>query len=123
MSSSLLRYLLLLAGIITCNPGFSQQVPIKELPAGWHLLDKEKDGYYGISLEKAYEFLRSKSMKSTPVIVAILDSGIDTLHEDLKEVLWHNPHEIPANKKGDNKNGYTDDVLGWNFLGNKDGRN
>ncbi|NML23912.1 S8 family serine peptidase [Pseudoflavitalea sp. G-6-1-2] len=93
------------------------------VPKGWHLLDKSKDGYSGISLGKAYEFVKSKNLKGKPVIVAVIDSGIDTLHEDLKEVLWKNPKEIPGNGIDDDGNGYVDDVYGWNFLGNKDGRN
>src|SRR5215213_6988515 len=93
----------------------------KETPKGWHLLDKNKDGFYGISLAGAYELVKGK--KSTPVIVAVIDSGVDTLHEDLKDVLWKNPKEIPGNGIDDDNNGYVDDVHGWNFLGGKDGRN
>jgi subtilisin family serine protease len=92
-------------------------------PNGWHLMDKETNGFYGVSAEKAYNFLKSKNLKSKTVIVAVIDSGIDTLHEDLKSVLWTNPKEIPENGKDDDKNGYIDDVHGWNFLGGKDGRN
>ncbi len=94
-----------------------------DVPKGWHLLDKAKDGYSGISMEKAYEFVKSKKLKGKTVIVAVIDSGIDTLHEDLKPILWKNPKEIPGNGIDDDGNGYVDDVYGWNFLGNKDGRN
>jgi subtilisin family serine protease len=86
-------------------------------------MDKETSGYYGISMDKAYNFVKSKHLKSTPVIVAVIDSGIDTLHEDLKPVLWKNPKEIPGNGIDDDNNGYVDDVYGWNFLGGKDGQN
>lgn len=55
--------------------------------------------------------------------MAVIDSGIDTAHEDLKPVLWQNKKEIPGNGVDDDKNGYTDDVHGWNFIGGKDGRN
>jgi len=86
---------------------------------GWHLKDASSDTLHGISLNKAYDFLKGK--KAKPVIVAVLDSGIDTLHEDLKPVLWRNPKEVPGNSKDDDGNGYVDDVYGWNFLGNKNG--
>ena len=92
-----------------------------EIPKGWHLLDEAQDSFYGISLNKAYQYLRSKNKVAQPVIVAVLDSGIDTTHEDLKKNLWHNPKEIPGNGIDDDKNGYTDDVYGWNFLGGKNG--
>ena len=92
-------------------------------PNGWHMLDKETDGYYGVSAAKAYDLIKTKKLKSKTVIVAVIDSGIDTLHEDLKPILWTNPKEIPGNGIDDDKNGYVDDVHGWNFLGGKDGSN
>lgn len=94
-----------------------------EVPKGWHLMDKASSGFYGISTDKAYQFVKSKKLKSNTVIVAVIDSGIDTLHEDLKQVLWINPKEIPGNGIDDDKNGYVDDIHGWNFLGGRDGRN
>ena len=99
----------------------AQGTSVKELPKGWQLLDKETDGYYGLSMKNAYNFVKGK--KSKTVVVAVIDSGVDTLHEDLKDVLWTNPREIPGNGIDDDKNGYVDDVHGWNFLGGKDGRN
>lgn len=92
-------------------------------PNGWHMMDKEADGYYGVSAAKAYELIKTKKLKSKTVIVAVIDSGIDTLHEDLKPVLWVNKKEIPGNGIDDDKNGYVDDINGWNFLGGKDGSN
>ena len=98
------------------------QTSIKEpLPNGWYLQDKATSGVYGISLDKAYQLVKGK--KSKTVLVAVIDSGVDTLHEDLKEVLWHNPKEIPGNGIDDDKNGYIDDIYGWNFIGGKDGKN
>jgi subtilisin family serine protease len=94
-----------------------------ELPKGWHLMDKDKDGVYGISLDKAYEFIKSKNLKSKAVLVAVIDSGVDTLQEDLKGILWTNPKEIPGNGIDDDHNGYVDDIHGWNFIGGKDGAN
>lgn len=100
---------------------YAQGTSVKQLPNGWDLMDKDKDGFYGISIDKAYDFLKGR--KSATTIVAVIDSGIDTLHEDLKDVLWTNPKEIPGNGIDDDKNGYIDDIHGWNFLGGKDGRN
>ena len=97
------------------------QTSVKQVPNGWHLKDQKTNGYYGISLDKAYQFVKGK--KSQTVVVAVIDSGIDTLHEDLKPVLWTNPKEIPGNGVDDDRNGYVDDVHGWNFIGGRDGRN
>lgn len=94
-----------------------------EIPKGWHLLNQKESGYYGINIAQAYDFVKSKKLASTPIIVAVIDSGIDTTHEDLKSVLWHNLKEIPGNGIDDDKNGYVDDVYGWNFLGGRDGQN
>lgn len=94
-----------------------------DVPRGWHLLDYDQDSYYGISLNKAYQFLSAKNKIAQPIIVAVLDSGVDTTHEDLKKILWTNPKEIAGNGIDDDHNGYIDDVHGWNFLGGKDGRN
>lgn len=90
-----------------------------QIPKEWHLLDPETHQVQGISLERAYEQLKGRP--ANPVIVAIIDSGIDIDHEDLKEVLWTNPREVAGNGLDDDKNGYVDDVHGWNFIGGKDG--
>ncbi len=117
--------LLLIAGAFVFNSSFSQSTENsdKKAPNGWHQLDKTETGFNGISLNKAYDFLKAKKIKSKKVLVAVIDSGIDTLHEDLKPVMWINPKEVPGNGKDDDKNGYVDDVHGWNFIGGKDGKN
>ncbi|MBP6371495.1 MAG: peptidase S8, partial [Ferruginibacter sp.] len=93
------------------------------VPNNWYQLDPATSGFQGVSIDKAYSFLKSTKLKSKKVIVAVIDSGIDTTHEDLKPVLWTNPGEIAGNGIDDDKNGYVDDVHGWNFLGGKDGHN
>jgi len=103
--------------ILFCAIGFSQNTQTT-VPRDWHMLDFQQDHIYGISVDKAYQDLL-KNKKSTPVVVAIIDSGIDTLHEDLKPVLWHNPLE-KNNGLDNDKDGYVGDFFGWNFIGSKD---
>ena len=82
----------------------------------WGHLDLTKDTIPGMSVEKAYsEIIKDKKGKT--VIVAVIDSGIDIDHEDLNDVVWTNEDEIPNNGIDDDKNGYIDDIHGWNFLG------
>jgi subtilisin family serine protease len=119
MNSLLKNTLLLAISGLVCSVLNAQD----DVPKGWHMLDKTKDGFNGISTSKAYDFVKAKKLKSKTVIVAVIDSGIDTAHEDLKSILWRNAKEIPGNGIDDDKNGYVDDVHGWNFLGGKNGEN
>ena len=75
----------------------------------------------GISLDAAYASPAAK-LPSKTIIVAVIDGGVDINHPDLKDVIWHNPNEIPFNNIDDDRNGYVDDTVGWNFIGGKDGR-
>lgn len=90
--------------------------------AQWYLRDPQLDKTPGTGTTRAYAELL-KGRVPTAVVVAVIDSGIDTAHVDLKPVLWRNAREIPGNGIDDDKNGYIDDVHGWSFLGGKDGRN
>lgn len=89
----------------------------------WHWKDYQKDTVHGISLRQAYHYLATINNKPSPIIVAVMDGGVDTNHMDLKSKLWTNPKEISSNGIDDDKNGYVDDIHGWNFLGGKDGQN
>ncbi len=55
---------------------------------------------------------------SSDVIVAVIDTGVDYNHLDLRNNIWVNSAEIPDNGKDDDGNGYIDDVNGWNCVGN-----
>ncbi len=88
----------------------------QEEKQNWVHLDLVADTIPGMSVDKAYkEIIKNKKGKTT--IVAVLDSGIDIRHEDLDDVIWRNKDEVANNGKDDDKNGYVDDVNGWNFLG------
>jgi len=86
----------------------------------WFNEDAGLDNVLGISADRAYiELLKNR--KSTPVIVAVIDGGVDTSHEDLRKTLWTNKKEIAGNGKDDDGNGYVDDIHGWDFIGGKTG--
>lgn len=88
----------------------------------WQLKDFTTDSVHGASVTRAYnELLKGK--KSQTIIVAVIDAGLDTAHEDLQGRVWTNKKEIPGNGIDDDRNGYIDDIHGWNFLGGKNGRN
>ncbi len=98
--------------------GFAQE----ELPTDWPHLDAKADGYPGMSTQKTYkELLQGRT--SQTIVVAVIDSGVDKDHEDLKSVMWVNEDEIPDNGIDDDNNGYIDDIHGWNFIGGKNGKN
>ena len=105
------------AMIVSISASAQQTVPTPQLPPdppkNWHQLDLAKDGYFGISLNQAYDFIKGK--KSKTVLVATIDSGCDTLQQDLQGIIWVNPKEVPGNGKDDDGDGYVDDV-GCNFL-------
>jgi subtilisin family serine protease len=89
----------------------------------WHNHSFEKESILGIASGKAYqELLKNKPPRKT-IIVAVIDSGVDIDHEELKDKIWVNEDEIPNNKIDDDNNGYVDDVHGWNFIGNEKGEN
>jgi len=125
-------FLFSLIFLISCSASKKVAVPVIEsdvlnLPAktsrltaaqlkNWGHADLTSDTIPGISLAKAYEFLKDK--KSTTVIAAVADTGIDTDHEDLGPVMWNNTKEIADDGKDNDDNGFVDDIHGWNFLGN-----
>lgn len=104
--------------IFSDNPVYSESFTDKNDTLNtkeWIHLDPNDDGYAGISLNKAYQLLHGRPSKT--VLVAVIDSGFDLDHEDLKGNYWTNEDEIPENGIDDDKNGYIDDVNGWNFIG------
>ena len=106
-----MRKLMLLAALIMISAfsGIAQDAVVKA-SANWFNLDAVQDNTKGVSTEKAYlELLKDKKSKKT-IIVAVIDSGIDIEHEDLKDKIWVNSAEIAGNGKDDDKNGYIDDV-------------
>lgn len=122
---SIKRFIALL--IISGSFGFlsaqdSASIDTTKAPDNWFNLDPQVNKTNGVSTERTYlELLKGR--KSKTVIVGVIDSGVDFEHKDLKEVMWVNEKEIPGNGIDDDKNGYVDDIYGWNFIGGKDGKN
>jgi cell wall-associated protease len=118
-----LTYLVVLSLIL--NPAnaavFQQQEQDTTVtPKDWFIRDPETDKLQGVSAEKTYtQLLTGKPSKT--ILVAVIDSGIDIDHEDLKDIIWVNEDEVAGNGIDDDKNGYVDDIHGWNFIGGKEG--
>ncbi len=90
-----------------------------ELP-DWSQMSPEKDGYEGTSTLELYEMIISMNPvpEPKPLIVAVMDSGFEIDHPDLKDNVWNNDAEINGSPGiDDDDNGYVDDFYGWNFLG------
>ncbi len=90
--------------------------PKKEIPV--LLKDPLMKRKWGLGKTQAPDAWLKYSKGNRNIVVAVIDTGIDIRHPDLAKNIWHNPKEIPNNQKDDDKNGYIDDVHGWNFVGN-----
>ncbi len=89
----------------------------------WMHYDAKDQKIIGTSSAKLYSTLIKDKQAKKKIVVAIIDGGTDIEHEDLKDQIWINTDEIPNNGIDDDKNGYIDDIHGWNFLGNSKGEN
>lgn len=101
----------------------SEPVEMAQAPEDWFLEDGEEGRLAGIGIERSYKELLKDKQPKRKVVVAVIDSGVDIDHEDLKPVLWQNDDEVAGNGTDDDGNGYIDDIHGWNFIGGTDGRN
>jgi cell wall-associated protease len=109
---------------LTINPagavGMQETQDTTTVPKDWFLRDPETEKIQGVSVERAYNTLL-KEKESRTILVAVIDSGVDIDHEDLKDIIWINEDEIAGNGIDDDKNGFVDDIHGWNFIGGKSG--
>jgi cell wall-associated protease len=123
MMKSMIRLMGIMMLSLIINPSFAQQEAIDDtttVPQDWFLRDPETEKVQGVSTERTYSTLLNGKQSRT-VLVAVIDSGVDIEHEDLKDIIWVNEDEIPGNGIDDDKNGFTDDIHGWNFIGGKSG--
>lgn len=82
----------------------------------WHLESNTSFKTLSTNLRKTYTEFGEPS-EENKVIVAVIDSGVDINHINLRHAIWNNKREIPDNGIDDDENGYVDDINGWNFLG------
>ncbi|HPM30660.1 MAG TPA: S8 family serine peptidase [Chryseolinea sp.] len=107
--------------ILTAQVKSVESLEVKYL--NWHNLDIKTDNVTGTSVNRTWaELLNNRKAKKT-IIVAVIDSGFDIDHDDLKESIWINEGEISNNQIDDDGNGFVDDIHGWNFIGNSKGEN
>ena len=101
--------------------GISQNViNFESAPEDWFHRDIDTDKIPGVSTMRAYELVRDRQPKKK-IVVAVIDSGVDIAHEDLRDVVWTNEDEITGNGIDDDGNGYVDDIHGWSFIGGPTG--
>ena len=86
-----------------------------QAPGDWFNSNYVDDNQMGAAANLAYTLLEGKTPDRT-IVVAIIDTGVDIEHEDLRDNLWVNEDEIPGNGIDDDNNGYIDDVHGWSFI-------
>lgn len=110
-----IRSLVVVLFLIFASPVFAQG-DLQDLPHDWHHLDLEADGFVGMSTYRAYDELLAGRTPERSVIVAVIDSGMDTSHVGFYGRFWINPN-------AEVDNGYVGDTYGWSFLGNADGEN
>ncbi len=116
------KQLLLLASAIVLgtNLAHAQEAAKVNKLINWQLADPDSGSYIGTGANAAYETLL-QGKTPTPIVVAVIDGGTDEAHKDLAPILWTNTGEVASNGLDDDKNGYTDDIHGWSFLGGKNG--
>ena len=96
------------------------QVITENQKKNWQYLDIKKDTILGTSLLNAYKEI-IKSKRGADIIIAVLDTEFDIEHEGIRNNIWFNKKEIQDNGIDDDRNGYVDDINGWNFVANEKG--
>jgi subtilisin family serine protease len=87
-------------------------------PSDWHRQSADLNNVFGIGSDRALSELLAGRTPSRPIVVAVIDGGVDTAHVQLRDRLWRNAKEIPGNGRDDDGNGFVDDTFGWNFATN-----
>lgn len=119
VSSCIIYLLLFSCGTKKMSTSNKKEIHFRE-NLSWFSKDFLLNKSPGISLDKWYKSIKT-NLISNEIIIAVIDTQLDTNHEDLKSQIWTNPNEIPNNNIDDDKNGYVDDVQGWSYISAKNG--
>jgi subtilisin family serine protease len=120
------KFVTLLISVLTVGHITGQERQVENLDQkylNWYNQDIGLNKIMGTSTDKLYDSILHSIKPKKTVVVAVIDGGVDIYHEDLVGKIWVNQDEIANNNIDDDKNGYIDDVNGWNFIGNKAGEN
>lgn len=114
-----MKKIIIAASFLATISTFAQEKELDKDLKTWYHKDFATTNVYGVNTNNAYKFLESKGLKPKKVVVGVLDSGVEVDHPGLAKNMWVNTREIPNNGIDDDKNGYVDDIHGWNFIGGK----
>jgi subtilisin family serine protease len=85
---------------------------------GFGLVDPDAAVRHAMTAANISDEVSTAYFTGKEVLVSVVDSGVNFKHKALTHAKWRNPREVPNNKKDDDNNNLTDDVHGWNYLGN-----
>jgi subtilisin family serine protease len=118
VAAAQLNYYIQLRSTLPNDPQFNKQ---------WHLYNTGQTGGkpgLDIGMNRAWDITTGGvTPGGDTIVICVVDDGIDTLHEDLRQNLWKNRQEIPNNGRDDDGNGYIDDYRGWHVKKQNDNIN
>ncbi|PWT86420.1 MAG: hypothetical protein C5B56_12500 [Proteobacteria bacterium] len=125
MTRTLASLLLLCGSLGVCGPAWAQDATLSP-PDNHYFVSQGSWGQkyadqwalqrigFDTSPQSAWRLVKRNAQ---PVVVALIDTGLDWNHRNIDwESIWKNPKEVPDNSVDDDKNGYVDDVVGFDFV-------
>jgi subtilisin family serine protease len=129
MKNNTFKLFLFLSLFLASSTLYSQRKGVSTIDSldqkylNWYNLKPVDDKDQGASFTQSYADLLKNKTPGKKIIVAVIDGGVDITHPELQGKIWINSDEIPGNGIDDDKNGFVDDINGWNFIGNSKGEN
>jgi len=129
MKNNTFTQLLFIALLLTSSTLYSQHKGVSTTDSldkkylNWYNLRPSDNKNQGASVTQSYDDILKNKTPGRKIIVAVIDGGVDITHPELQGKIWINSGEISGNGIDDDKNGFVDDINGWNFIGNSKGEN